>query len=102
MRKITVRDRQNIVDIAIQEYGSAAAVIDLCTDNGLELDSDLLPGMQLLIQDSYPNNADGQVADYLKANNVVVVSLDDNDDTFALGDNDGHFIITDDEDFIGA
>lgn len=102
MRTITVVDRQNIVDIAIQCYGSAAAVIDLCIDNNLELDSDLTPGMQLLIQDTYPESADSDVADYLQGNSVVVVSLGDDSPTAALGTNDDEFIITNDNNFIEA
>jgi hypothetical protein len=102
MRTITVQDRQNIVDIAIQEYGSAASVIDLCIDNNLELDVDLEPGMTLQIQDSYPESADGDVADYLKINNIVVISMAEDDTNNVLGDNDGNFIITNDDDYIGA
>ena len=100
MRIIQVNDRQNIVDIAVQYYGSAAAVIDLCIDNGLELDADIAPGMSLLIQDVYPDNADGDVADYLEGNNVVVVSVTEINDIAALGTNDDEFIITNNNNYI--
>lgn len=99
MRTIIVTDRQNIVDVAIQYYGSAAAVIDLCIDNNLELDTDLVPGTALLIQDTYPDDADSDVADYLQGNSVVVVSMSEDNDV-ALGTNDNEFIITNDNDYI--
>jgi hypothetical protein len=102
MRTITVVDRQNIIDVAVQEYGSAASAFELCLDNGLELDSILTPGQQLLIQGSYPASADGNVADYLKANSVVVVSMSEESDGDILGTNDGSAIITNNGDFIGA
>jgi hypothetical protein len=101
MRTITVTDRQNLVDIAIQYYGSADAVFDLCVDNGLELDTDLVARQTLLIEDTYPPNANGIVADYLQGNNVVVVSMSEDNPVAALGTNDGEFIITNDENYIG-
>lgn len=102
MRTIQVTDRQNLADIAVQYYGSAAAIIDLCIDNNIELDTDLTPGMNLLIQDTYPENADGDVADYLQGNDVVVVSISEQSAGTALGTNDDEFIITNDENYIGA
>lgn len=102
MRTIQVQDRQNIVDIAIQYYGSAASVIDLCQDNNLELDSDITPGMFLLIQDTYPDSADSDLADYLQGNSVVVVSMSELNDGDVLGDNDGNIIIDNDGNYIGA
>ena len=101
MRTIKVLDRQSIIDVAIQWYGCAASVIDLCQDNNLELDSDLTPGMTLLIQDTYPESADSDVADYIQGNNILVVSTIEVD-TGALGDNENDFIITNDNNYIAA
>jgi len=102
MRTIQVLDRQNLVDIAIQYYGSPAAVIDLCLDNNLELDSDLTPGTYLLIQDSYPESANSNVADYIQGNNIIITSITEPlvDDSDLLIDNEGNFIITNDGYFI--
>jgi len=104
MRLIQVVDRQNLIDIAVQYYGSAASVIDLCIDNSLELDTDIQPGDWLQIQDTYPDSADGDVADYISGNNIVVVSMSElavvEDDGDYLIDNDGNFIIDNDDDFI--
>ena len=102
MRPITVLDRQNLVDIATQYYGSAASVFDLCVDNGIELDTDLTPGQTLLIEDTYPASANGTIADYLAANGVVVVSMSEASDGNALGTDDGNAIITNDDNYIGA
>ena len=102
MRTIKVLDRQNIIDVAIQYYGTAAAVIDLCQDIGLELDSELTPGQFLLVQNTYPASANGPVADYLAGNSVVVVSMDDDEDGDVLGDNTGDIIITNNGNYIGA
>lgn len=102
MRPIIVSDRQNIVDVAIQYYGSAAAVIDLCIDNGLELDTDLTPGMILQIQDTYPDSANADVADYLQGNNVQVVSMSELNTADVLGDNDGDIIVTNEDNYLGV
>lgn len=102
MRTVIATDRQSIVDIAIQYYGSAAGLIDLCQDNGWELDHDLQPGDSILLQDSYPESANGDIADYLQGNNVIVVgTLEQNTDA-ALGTNNDEFIITNNDDFIAA
>jgi hypothetical protein len=103
MRQIQVQDRQNIVDIAIQYYGCAASVFDLIVDNGLELDTTLVAGQMLLIEDTYPASANGTVADYLQGNGVVVVSMDEASDGNALGTDDGAAaIITNDDNYIGV
>jgi len=105
MRNITITDRQNIVDIAIQYYGSAASVIDLCIDNNLELDSNLAAGQTLLIQDTYPDSANGDIADYLQGNTIVVVSMNEpllpNDFDYLL-DNNSDFIVTNDGSYIAV
>jgi hypothetical protein len=102
MRTIQVQGRQNIIDIAVQYYGTAASVIDLCQDNNLELDADLVPGSFLQIQDTYPDSANPDVADYIQGNNIVVVSLDELNEGDVLGTNDGNIIITNNGNNIGA
>jgi len=102
MRTIQVQDRQNIIDIAVQYYGTAAAVIDLCQDNNLELDADLVPSSFLFVQDTYPESADTDVADYIQGNNIVVVSFNDAQPIEVLGDNAGNIIIDNNNNYIGA
>jgi len=102
MRTVYAIDRQNIVDLATQYYGSAAGVIDLCKDNGWELDHNVNAGDPVLIQDSYPDSANADVADYIAGNNIVVVSMSEASDGDALGTNDGSIIITNDGNYIGA
>lgn len=102
MRLIQVVDRQNIIDIAVQYYGSAASVVDLCEDNDLEIDANIQPGDWLKIQDTYPASADADVADYIQANGIIVVSLSEDATGQVLGDNDGGIIITNDNNYISA
>jgi len=102
MRTVYAVDRQNIVDVATQYYGAAAAVFDLCQDNGWELDHNLQAGDPILIEDTYPASANADVADYLQANGVVVVSMSEDSDGDALGTNDGSVIITNNDNYIGA
>jgi len=102
MRNVQVIDRQNLIDLAIQHYGSAAAVIDICIDNNLELDDYLPAGTMILIQDAYPDTADAEFADYIKANDIRVVSLSEDNPATALGTNDDEFIITNDDNYISA
>lgn len=102
MISVQVIDRQNLIDLAVQYYGSAAAVIDLCIDNNLELDDELPAGTMILIQDTYPDTADSEFADYIKANEIQIVGVSDNTPGTALGTNDDEFIITNNNKYISA
>ena len=102
MRTITVTDRQTLVDIAIQYYGTAAAVIDVCIDNQLELDTNINNGDQLLIQDTYPPSANANAADYLAANNLQVISITEYQPTNVLGDNQGDILAINNTDYLGV
>jgi hypothetical protein len=102
MRSIQVQDRQNIIDIALQYYGTAAAVIDLCQDNSLELDADLIPGSFLLVQDTYPESANSDVADYIQGNEIVIVSITQENIADVLSDNAGNIIIDNDNNYLEA
>jgi len=102
MRTITVTDRQTLVDIAIQYYGTAAAVIDVCIDNQLELDTNINNGDQLLIQDTYPPSANANTADYLAANNLQVISITEYQPTNVLGDNQGDILAINNTDYLGV
>lgn len=94
MRYVMVKDRQSLIDLAVQHYGSAAAVIDLCLDNELEMDGVLQPGTMILIQENYPETAQPDYADYFLQNQIVVVSINEFDAGAVLGTNDDEYIIT--------
>ncbi len=102
MRTIQVTDRQTIMDIAIQYYGSAASVVDLCIDNNLELDANISNGDQLLIKDLYPDSANADAADYLLGNSINVISLAEFIPTNVLGDNQGDILAINSTDFLGT
>ena len=44
-----VQDGQNLADIAIQEYGSLDAIVDLANANGLSITANLDAGIELKI-----------------------------------------------------
>ncbi|MEB0302393.1 hypothetical protein [Mucilaginibacter sp. 5C4] len=102
MRSVMVKDRQNLIDLAVQHYGSAAAVIDLCLDNDLELDAVIQPGTMINIQDEYPESAQPDYAAYLLQNQIIVVSINEQDEAAVLGTNNDEFIITNDNISISA
>lgn len=52
MRKIILETGQNIIDIALQEYGVLEAVYHVCTDNALSYDSLLGAGQILMIREA--------------------------------------------------
>ncbi len=99
---VQVKDRQNLIDLAVQYYGSPAAVIDLCLDNDLELDDAVPAGSYIQIQDTYPDTAQSDFADYMMQSQIVVVSINEQDVSAVLGTNDGSVIITNDNNFISA
>lgn len=98
---VKVLDRQNLIDLAVQYYGSPAAAKYICIDNNLELDDDLSAGDTILIRETYPDTADKEFANYIKANNIIVVSFNEQDGE-VLGTNDNEYIITNDNNEIGA
>jgi len=52
MKTISVSQGQNMLDVSIQEYGSIAAVMQLCMDNNIPIDYQLKGGETLLIDES--------------------------------------------------
>jgi len=72
--KIKVQYGQSLMDIAVQQYGSAGALWDLAADNGHALDADVFAGDELVIRDSYPDTAIPIYADYLTGNSIKIVS----------------------------
>lgn len=71
MKIYTAKINQTLYDIALQIYGDRSAITWLCKDNDLDLDTDLLPGTELKIRDSYRNKS---IANYFQTNNITVCS----------------------------
>ncbi|WP_420582094.1 hypothetical protein [Reichenbachiella sp.] len=72
MRSITVNNGQNLLDIALQEYGSIEGIIQLARDNGLRVDDYLETGSTLLIDDTKVVNA--KVLKYLADKDTTINS----------------------------
>lgn len=51
MKSIILETGQNLIDIAIQEYGTLEATDTICKDNTLAFDTDLFAGQVLLIRE---------------------------------------------------
>lgn len=49
--KVIAND-QNMIDLVLQQYGSAERVVVLCSDNGLGLDDDIASGQELFIDET--------------------------------------------------
>lgn len=48
-KMVTVLNNQNLLDIALQEFGNAKAAFDLCLSNGLNLTDEAI-GLEVSIQ----------------------------------------------------
>jgi hypothetical protein len=61
-----VKNRQTLFDIAITQYGSIEGVLLLSIDNDISITDELVPGHQLLVNNSLSLNR--SVTTYYKAN----------------------------------
>ena len=68
----TVLPGQNTIDIAMQFYGSAEAVFELCRDNNLNIGDDISPGTVLLIDED--KIKDKRLVHYYTKNNTTIAS----------------------------
>lgn len=57
-KKITVEHGQNLIDIAMQEYGSIIGLRLIIDDNNMSFDDSLQPGRELLIRKELVPNPD--------------------------------------------
>ncbi len=64
MNNIVVLSHQNLLDIAVQNFGNAKAAFDLALKNGLSLSEDLIPGQVLQLPESLYKDTD--VAGYYR------------------------------------
>ena len=70
--KYIVQPGQNLVDVAMQEYGSINALLQLCIDNGFELGQEVPAGTELIMYES--NVVDKRLVAYYKSKNHKVAS----------------------------
>jgi hypothetical protein len=67
-----VQPGQNLIDIAMQLYGSAESVFSLCIDNNIDIDNSIVPG-QVLIIDS-DKIVDKKLVEYYAQKNITLAS----------------------------
>jgi hypothetical protein len=63
--KYILQPGQNLADVAMQEYGSIDALLQLCIDNGLEIGQEVLPGIELVLNES--NKIDKRLIEQYKS-----------------------------------
>jgi hypothetical protein len=74
MKEIIIEEGQCLMDIAIQYYGSAESLVDLCNDNGLALGDSVASGTRLMIRKAMPISSNTLYMEYIYDNGVVVSS----------------------------
>lgn len=65
---------QTLMDLAIQQFGSAASLVELAAANNLPIDADIQPGQNIIIPDDMPVNAIPVFADYINQSGKVIIS----------------------------
>lgn len=68
----TVLPGQNLIDIAMQKYGSAESIFSLCLDNAINIDIGIIPG-QILIIDS-DKIANKKLVEHYAQKNITLAS----------------------------
>ena len=72
MKKATVHKQQNILDLAIQEYGSIEGLLELAKENNLSLDEDMVAGSVLSVDESKIINL--PLVNYFKEKEIVIAT----------------------------
>ncbi len=67
-----VKAGQNLLDIAVQMYGTVEMVVQIAWDNGLNLDTDLTPGQKIVI-DEY-KVVKPKTVKYFHDNNITIAT----------------------------
>ncbi|EKT3957701.1 hypothetical protein NTJ28_001688 [Flavobacterium psychrophilum] len=70
--KITITKNQSLFDVAIQEFGSALAVVDLALSNNLNVTDLLVPGQKIIIEKSVYKDKD--VIDFFRNKNQLIAT----------------------------
>jgi hypothetical protein len=93
-KKVIVKERQTIWDLAIQEYGSVDGAFKILADNlGIDLETDLVPNSILLIN-SDPINKD--VVNYLVEKSISLANQPDKTDLSSLLLEDSSLLLMED------
>lgn len=74
--EVTVIDRQNPLDIAIQEYGDVSAAFQIALANGISITDELIPGETLEITEN-PELIDPDVLNYYQTFKVQPVTANE-------------------------
>lgn len=72
MASVIVIDRQNLLDLALQEYGNVQAVFDLAMANGLDITDELTPGQEITLPESQYTDKD--VLNFYKTRDIRPVT----------------------------
>ena len=72
MLSIVVKNRQSLLDIALQETGTIEAAFDIAVANGLSI-TDYVPGQMLVIPDTA--KVDDKILAYYKDNEISPATL---------------------------
>lgn len=82
MRRIAIRDNQNLLDIAIQEYGTVNNLIELARVNSISVTDVLVSGENLQITPSIVS--DENIKKYYKSENIIPATAQLSDQMAAL------------------
>jgi hypothetical protein len=75
MKTYTVRQGQDLLDVAIQLYGDMAGVLRLIKDNGLPFTPELAVGQELLYDPNAARNPD-VVAHFAERNIIIATATE--------------------------
>lgn len=89
MKNIAVKDGQNLLDVALEQYGAVEALVFLLNDNELPLSPELQAGQQLRVDDT--KIIDAGVTTYLSARSKQVVTDSNTPDMDGVEVLDGQF-----------
>lgn len=67
-----VEPGQNLVDVAMQEYGSAEAVVEICNENNFDVGQAITAGAVLKMDEA--NIKDKRLVKYYKDKQIIVAT----------------------------
>lgn len=81
---ITIRNKQSMSDIAIQEAGTVEAIIEIAVLNNISPTADLTPGQSLLVPDEFINK-DSSVLEYYTRKKITPATSWTDPDQHGIG-----------------
>jgi len=73
--KTKIKPGQNLIDFAVQHYGTAESILKLCLDNNLNIGQDVEPETELLIDENYTENSEN--VNFYKTTNKNVATANE-------------------------